>query len=381
MSGIFLSAAEASGDHYAAELAKAMRACGYAGDMWGMGAAQSQQAGIECVWRGERLQVMGLTEVFGVVPYALRLLHETVKAVMARKPDAVVVVDSPDYHLRLVRRLRKAGYAGNVFYVSPPTVWAWRSGRVKYLQKYVTECFPLYKFEHEYFMSHGCASYWSGAPLLEEFERQHRAEIPAEFAGNDKIVAFMPGSRKSEISRLLPVMTQCADVCARHGFEPVFSAAPGLAPDARCELTDYYNSHGLRHFDGEGRELMAAAQCSVSASGTITVESLLLEKFMVSVYKMNALSGWVANRVVKSRWFTMANIIAGEEVYPEFFQQRCTSEAILDSLFAYLEGSEEQRMQIAAKLKSIKGLLGQTGVYKRWAERVLRTGMSADAQG
>jgi len=371
MREIFLSSAEASGDHYMAEIASALRANSFDGELWGMGAGESRNAGVNLQWQGEKLQLFGFTEVFSSIPFVLRLLREMTETIMKINPAAVVVVDSPDYHLRLLAKLRKAGYKGTVFYVSPPTVWAWRSGRIKYLQRYVTECLPLYQFEHEYFASHGCNSYWSGAPLLEEFVKRGSINIPEEFAGNDKTVAFMPGSRKSEVTKLLPVMEETAAVVKQHGFEPVFSVAPGLNPQVREMLLNQLEADGWRHFEGAGRELMAAAQCSVSASGTITVESLLLEKYMVSVYKMNALTGWLADRLVKSPWFSMTNIIAGEEVYPEFFQNRCTKEAICRSLFAYLEGSAEYRAEIAEKLRQTKAKLGETGVYNRWAQRIM----------
>jgi len=354
-----------------AEIAAALRANGYGGELWGMGASESRSEDVDVRWQGEKLQLFGFTEVFGAIPFVWKLLNEMAETVARENPEAVVVVDSPDFHLRLLGKLRKAGYKGAVFYVSPPTVWAWRSGRIKYLKRYVTECFPLYKFEHEYFASHGCNSYWSGAPLLEEFVKRGRINMPEEFACNDRIVAFMPGSRKSEVTKLLPVMKEVAKVVEQHGFEPVFSVAPGLNPSVREMLLQQFEADGLRHFDGAGRELMAAAQCSVSASGTITVESLLLEKFMVSVYKMNALSGWLANRIVKSRWFTMTNIIAGDKVYPEFFQNRCTTEAVSDSVLAYLEGSAEYKEAVAQRLKDTKAKLGETGVYDRWAQRIM----------
>ena len=375
MKSVFLSSAEASGDHYMAEIVKALRFSGFDGELWGMGAAESRAAGVDVLWCGEQLQLFGLTEVFSSVPRVLRLLKETADTIVHRNPDAVVVVDSPDYHLRLLAKLRKYGYTGPVFYVSPPTVWAWRSGRVKYLKKYVTECFPLYKFEHDYFASHGCSSYWDGAPLLEEFVKRGETKIPGEFAGNDRIVAFMPGSRRSEVTKLVPVMEQAAEILSARGWQPVFSVAQGLNPEAKAQLVKTLDEKRLRHFDGSGRELLAAAQCSVSASGTITVESLLLEKYMVSVYKMNALSGFIANLIVKpglpAGCFSMTNIIAQEEIFPELFQNECTQEAVADKALAWLEGSAEFRAEVLDKLKQTKAKLGTTGVYERWAKRIM----------
>ena len=354
-----------------AEIANALRLNGFSGELWGMGACEAREAQVNVLWPGEQLQLFGFTEVFSSVFRILRLINEVAKTVASRRPEAVVVVDSPDYHLRLLAKLRKFGYTGPVYYVSPPTVWAWRSGRIKYLKKYVTECFPLYKFEQDYFATHGCNSYWNGAPLLEEFIKRGKVEIPGEFAGNDKIVAFMPGSRRSEVTKLLPVMKTVAENIARDGFEPVFSVAPGLNPKVRSELIATLDEKGIRHFDGIGRQLLAAAQCSVSASGTITVESLLLEKYMISVYKMNPLSAFIANRVVKSTWFSMTNIIAQKEIYPEFFQSKCTPKAITEKLLDYLCASEQDKAEILSILKQTKAQLGNVGVYDSWAKRIL----------
>ena len=374
MRSIFLSSAEASGDHYMAEIITALRANGFDGELWGMGAAESRAAGADIVWQGEQLQLFGLTEVFSSIPRILRLLKETAQTVVRHNPDAVVVVDSPDYHLRLLAKLRKYGYGGPVFYVSPPTVWAWRSGRVKYLRRYVTECFPLYGFEHEYFAAHGCNSYWDGAPLLEEFVKRGETKIPDEFAGNDKIVAFMPGSRRSEVTKLIPVMEHAAKILSVRGWQPVFSVAQGLNPDVREQLIKTLDEKGLRHFDGSGRELLTAAQCSVSASGTITVESLLLEKYMVSVYKMSPLSAFIANLIVKpglpAGCFSMTNIIAREEIFPELFQNECTAEAVAEKALEWLEGGADFRAAVLEKLKQIKAKLGTAGVYERWAKRI-----------
>ncbi len=375
MKSVFLSSAEASGDHYMAEIAKALRANGFDHELWGMGSAESRAAGIDVLWPGEHLQLFGLTEVFSSIPRILRLLKEAAQTVVRRNPDAVVVVDSPDYHLRLLAKLRKYGYGGPVFYISPPTVWAWRSGRVKYLRRYVTECFPLYGFEHEYFAAHGCNSYWDGAPLLEEFVKRGETEIPDEFAGNDKIVAFMPGSRRSEVTKLIPVMEQIACNLEKCGWQPVFSVAPGLNPSVREQLIKTLDEKKLRHFDGQGRELLKAAQCSVSASGTITVESLLLDRYMVSIYKMGVISGFIANMIVKpglpKGCFSMTNIIANEEIFPEFFQNKCTPEAVTASVLAWLDGNAEFRSAVSEKLALTRAKLGRTGVYERWAKRIM----------
>ena len=142
---IFISSGEASGDHYTARLAMKLRERGYSGDIWGMGGVESRNAGVRAEWNGERLQLLGLTEVFSAIPSILALRREMVERIIERAPEAVVVCDSPDYHMRLIAKLRARGYRGKIFYLSPPTVWAWRSGRANDLRRDVAECLPLFK--------------------------------------------------------------------------------------------------------------------------------------------------------------------------------------------------------------------------------------------
>jgi lipid-A-disaccharide synthase len=368
---IFLSSGEASGDHYTANLAKALRARGYDDDIWGMGAVESREAGVRVEWHGERLQLLGLTEVISSIPSILKLIKEVANRIMDVRPQAVVVADSPDYHMRLIARLRSLGYRGRIFYISPPSVWAWRSGRTKKLKKYVNECFPLYEFEHKFLQEHGCKSYWTGAPLLEEFSEKNDETVPEQFIGDDKLVAFMPGSRSSEVKALLPVMEESASGLSKRGWHPVFSVAPGLDPKTREEMIRRFSRNGVNFYEGSGRSLLEAAQCSVSASGTITVESMLAGKYMIVVYKLHPVTAFIARRIVKTRRFSMANIIAGEDLYPELFQQDCTPEHITAKTLSWLEGGERMHSAAKAKMEQVRALLGEPGVYDRWAERIM----------
>jgi len=368
---IFLSSGEASGDHYTACLAKALRTRGYDDNIWGMGAVESREAGVDVEWHGERLQLLGLTEVISSIPSIFKLIREVADRIMEVRPQAVVIADSPDYHMRLIAKLRSLGYRGRIFYISPPAVWAWRSGRTKKLKKYVNECFPLYEFEHNFLEEHGCKSYWTGAPLLEEFSESDHKPVPEQFSADDKIVAFMPGSRTSEVKALLPVMEESASGLAKRGWHPVFSVAPGLDPPTREEMIHRFNKNNTNFYEGAGRSLLKAAQCSVSASGTITVESMLAGKYMVVVYKLNPLTAFVARRIIKASRFSMANVIAGEDLYPELFQQDCTPEHITAKTLSWLEGGERMHAAAEAKMQLARILLGEPGVYDRWAERIM----------
>lgn len=369
-----MSASEVSGDHYIAALARTLKEQGYAGDIWGMGGTGAKKSGIRIEWDGEVLQLMGFTEVLHAIPFILKLRNDMVNRIIELNPDVVVVADSPDYHLRLISKLRKRGYKGKIFYISPPTVWAWRSGRVKDLRKYVDECLPLYEFEHNYLQSKGCISYWSGAPLLEELSdiNYSKEDIPAKFIEDDKLIAILPGSRSSEIDNLMPIMGNVADKLKARGWHPVFSIAPGLNPRVRDGMIARLKNEKRDYYEGSGRHLMATAKCTIGASGTTTVESLILNCYMIVTYKVNAFSAFIVSMIAKTKYFAMTNILAGYELFPELLQKEATAENILEHALEWLDGEEDMKKIIFSNMHETRMKLGNTGVYKSWANRILK---------
>ena len=347
-----------------------LRERGYSGDIWGMGGVESRNAGVRAEWNGERLQLLGLTEVFSAIPSILALRREMVERIIERAPEAVVVCDSPDYHMRLIAKLRARGYRGKIFYLSPPTVWAWRSGRANDLRRDVDECLPLFKFEHDYLISRGCTSAWRGHPLLEEYN--HRAETPDLGVDYEpgKLVAFLPGSRGSEIKSLLPVMEDAASALGAMGWQPVFSVAPGLNPTVRAEMIHRFSEKGIRHYDGPGGALMEAAGCAVGASGTITVEALLRRRYMVVTYRLNPISALVARCVIKTKYYAMANILAGCEMFPELLQEKATAANLTDAALAWLEDRGGLRRRTGEVMERARATLGEEGVYDFWCSRI-----------
>ena len=372
-----MSAGEASGDHYIAALAKTLRHSGYAGDIWGMGGVEARESGIRTAWHGERLQLMGFTEVLHAVPSILALLKEMTDKIIEEAPAAVVVVDSPDYHMRLVSRLRSQGYAGKIFYISPPAVWAWRKSRVHDLRRTIDMCLPLYEFEHDYLVSKGCRSGWIGSPLLEEFAggEYSKENLPSALSQDGKLVAFLPGSRASEIKHLLPTMEEAASRLKAEGWHPVFSVAPGLDPRVRAKLLERLSAEGIDFYEGSGRDLMATANCAIGASGTITVESLILGCYMIVTYKINKLSALLAKMIIKTPYFAMANILCGSELFPELIQDDANVENMLGCAREWLNGDEKLRAEVMSKMERARKKLGSQGVYKYWAGLLMEAGI------
>lgn len=336
-----------------------------------MVSVESCEAGVRCIWESAKLQLMGLTEIISSVPKILRLLNEVAGRIMEENPSAVIVADSPDYHLRLLKKLRRFGYKGKVFYISPPTVWAWRSWRTNELKRNVDECLPLLEFEHKFLLAHGCNSYWIGHPFVAEFqdeENHGRLELAAE---KDKLIAFLPGSRRNEVNSLLPIMEPAARELAGLGWRPVFSVAPGMEHKIRSEMISRLKTAGFEYYEGAGRDLLRSSACSVAASGTITVEALLTDNYQVVTYKLNALSALVARLFIKTKYYAMANILYGSRIFPELMQENATSENIVHSVREWLGGDETFRCGIREKMSEARHMLGCSGAYDFWARRVM----------
>ena len=374
-----MSSGEVSGDHYTACIAKELRKNGYRGELWGMGGRESKEAGVRCAWNGEQLQLLGVVEVLRAIPSLFKLRDEIVHEILQRSPSVVLVADSPDFHMPLISGLRKNGYKGKVVYISPPSVWAWRSRRAEALAQWVDLCLPLFRFEHDYLSEHGCKSFWKGHPLVEEFsaEAEEDAQLKV-FASEGKLVALLPGSRRSEIQSLFPLLSVVYKGLEAEGWLPVFSVAPGLNSDAAEGLNRLLEEGHYRSYCGRGRDLMAASAAVVGSSGTATVEAMLLERYMVIVYKVHPVTALIGRLLLHNRFFGIPNLLAGEEFFPEFVQDRAQPDAVLKAVLGWLNGSIEEREQIKMKMKILAQSMGTPGVYADWVREILK--LSGESQ-
>lgn len=363
---LFISCGEVSGDHYSSLLIQAMRRRGFEGEIWGMMGPQGRSAGGNPQWDCSSLSLMGISEVLGSVPRLWALKGQIAEEVIRNSPQGVVVVDSPDFHIPLLRTLRKKGYTGRVFYIAPPTVWAWRQGRVRALAEYCDACFPLFDFERDFLEGHGVPCRWFGHPLSGET----RKTIPADLGHGDgpKVVAMLPGSRRGEVRRLLPQMLVAADVIRGRGFRPVFSVAQGLDPETVSFIRDHCEPYEI--YQGRGTELMAASEVVIGASGTAAVEALILEKFMIVLYKASLSSWLVYKTFVRTPWISIPNILAGTLIYPELLQSDATAVKILENFDLYM-GDPRRRGEVDEMIKKTSLSLNGGDAAAGWAGAIL----------
>jgi lipid-A-disaccharide synthase len=359
--GIFFSCGEVSGDGYASAVLDALRRRGYAQTFFGMGGPLAAGAGAEIVSDSRALHLMGVSDVLPAIPRLLRLKQSLVDLVLSRRPGAVLLIDSPDFHLPLAASLRRSGWRGPIVYAVPPTVWAWRSGRVRNLRRDTDLCLPLFRFEHEYLLKAGVNSAWKGHPLVDEFS------VPFLEESDPKRIALLPGSRRSEVFRLLPPLVKCASLLKDRGYRPVFSIAPGMPEDLRNRLRDELK--GYETWDGPGRDLLASSAAAAGASGTVAVEAMMLGKFMAVLYKGGFLSWLAWKTLVKTPRISIPNLLAGEELYPEFIQGRATGRNAFSALLGFLE-DERAAEHVRAGLLSARSAMGVPGALDFWAERL-----------
>ncbi|MDR1481903.1 MAG: hypothetical protein LBI74_04695, partial [Synergistaceae bacterium] len=370
-------------DHYAARLAVSLRERGFDGRLFGLCGEESGNAGVEVIWRNERLHLLGIVEVLSSAADVFRLMEEVCAEIMRARPRAILVVDSPDFHLRLIKRLRRLGYHGKIIYISPPSVWAWRGYRVKTLARDVDLCLPLFSFEHEYLMKHGCNSRWIGHPLAEEISSRNpkKSGISADIRGRgisfneERIIALLPGSRHVEIKNLYGALSGAYDILEEKGYSPVFSVAPGLSDAARLMLLSRLGHEGRAYFEGTGRDLLGASLMAVGSSGTATIEALLLGRYMVVMYRLSPLSALIGRLLLGRVRFALPNILAGDEFFPELLQGEATGEAAAEKALAWLDADDASRAEYTAKMEDIARMMGESGVYGFWSDSIMEAAL------
>jgi lipid-A-disaccharide synthase len=361
---LLLSAGEASGDLHGARLLAALKERRSGIHAFGMGGERLVSAGLDPVARSEALSVVGISEAIEKVPGVLRALSSLDAAASARKPDAAVLIDFPDFHNLLSRRLRRRGIP-LIYYVSPQ-VWAWRRWRAKTIAARARRIITLFPFETDIYRRLGADAVWAGHPLVEDVQEGLAEPSPVP-PGTRRRLVVLPGSRPGEVERHWPVLSEAAEGLSRRlGLEVIAVRARGL--DAAlfrgaAERSITVISDGLH-------PVLASADLAIVASGTATLETALCGTPMIVVYRTSAVSHAIAKTLVRLPWIALVNIVAGEAVVPELIQDRLTVshlEREAESLLA----SPERLAAMKQSLARVASALGPPGASARAADFVL----------
>jgi len=367
---------EASGDLHGANLVRAMRKCDESLTFVGMGGEEMSAAGVELLFDAGKVSVVGVAEVVSHLPDIFRAQKVLKKYLADFRPDLLIIIDLPDFNLILARFAKKLGI--KVFYYICPQVWAWRSGRVKTIRERVDTVGVILPFEESFFRERGVVANYVGHPLLDTVHvSKNRAEFLEHYGipSNQRCVGLLPGSRKKEVSSLMPTFLAAARQLQEINNERLTFLVPLASTITEqdlfsSEVNAYSKDIDIRIIRGDRYNLMAACECVVAASGTVTLELALLNVPMVVTYRLAPLTYRLGRLLIKLQHFSLVNLIAGKEVVPELLQDEVQPEAIAEHLQSFLLQSEK-RDEVLKELAKVRDKLGTHGASERAAQLAL----------
>ncbi|MEJ2093395.1 MAG: lipid-A-disaccharide synthase [Syntrophobacterales bacterium] len=379
---ILIVAGEASGDRHGARLVAEIRQRLPQAQFWGIGGEALAAQGVRLLARAEDLAVVGLTEVTGRLPAVIQALREVNRVLREERPALTILIDFPDFNF-LVARLAKWRGVPVMYYISPQ-VWAWRRHRVRTIARYVDRMVVIFPFEEGFYREWGVPVTFVGHPLKETLPKLPRREILLKEWGLDPerlTMALLPGSRGSEIERHLPLMLAAAQLVREALPEvqfllPLASTAPrGLVEGMiRRFLGEGPGNTGpfspIRIIPGQAYAALAAAHLAVVASGTVTVEAALAGTPTVIMYRLAPLTFQVAKLLIRVDHIGMANLLAGEGLFPELIQEECTPESLAREVLRWVR-EPERLARVRPGLARAVERLGPPGASRRAAEVAL----------
>jgi lipid-A-disaccharide synthase len=400
---VFISAGEASGDLYASRVVEALRARHPDAEFFGCAGPRMQAAGVRAIVDARSIAVAGLVEVIPHLPRIWREFRKLCRSFSEDKndkngkPDIAVLTDSPDFHLRLAKKLKRQGIP--VVYLIAPQAWAWRQGRVRTMRATIQRLLCIFPFEEEFFRERGVPATYIGHPLAGMVRpSMSRAEfldrLGISLAGPGlapPVITLLPGSRQGEVARHLPYLLDACGIlnlrCASRTLEsrhesqrPVFVLAlpPGFGyeeSEIRHTVKFWERKEGasIQVTEGITWDALAYSQLALAASGTVTVEAALLGAPMVTFYRVNELSWLLGRWLVRAPFLSMVNLVAGRRVAPELIQGEMTGERIASEAIRLLD-DETARERMRAGLAEVKAKLASGGdpmeTAAEWIEKV-----------
>ena len=370
-------AGEPSGDAHAASLVRSLHGLSAGNDFkfFGSTGAQMRAAGVESIVKADELAILGLWEIGRALPKFWRAFGQLKQAAAQRKPDAAILVDWPDFNLRLARWLHRRGIP--VIYYISPQLWAWRSHRARNIQRDVDLLLSILPFEKDWYAARGITNVeYVGHPLTgevraeydrDEFCRRHNLD-PSK-----PIVALLPGSRHKELVRILPPMLDGAALLKRHdeNIQIVVVVAPNRSiEEAQSIAATHDASPSVLFIHDETREALAAADAAAIASGTATLEAALLATPMVIVYKESTINWHALGSLITTEHYGLVNLIAGRRLATELIQDDFTGQSLAREILKLLDRNRNAEMR--RELKKVTQRIGEAGASERAAHAILR---------
>jgi lipid-A-disaccharide synthase len=363
---VMIIAGEASGDMHGARLVRAMQALNPGLEFFGVGGSVLRQAGVRIRVDNSQIAVVGISEALAKLRILLKALKVAKEDLKAIRPDLLIIIDFPDFNLRVATVARKLGIP--VMYYIGPQIWAWRTGRVKKIKKVIDHMVVIFPFEAAFYEKRHVPVTFVGHPLLDGMMSTRSGQTKGDLSGNSMLIGLLPGSRNEEIRRLLPTMVQVADMLGDH--IPGIRFAIPVASSVDRGLVEAIAEGGRTRFlilSDRLRDILDKATLLITASGTVTLEAAIAGTPMIIVYKVSNLSYWLAKLLVRVEYIGLANLVAGKTVVPELIQHEASAEKIAHQALQLL-GDEKRLAEMRRELSCIAKSLGAPGASQRAAQ-------------
>ncbi|MBC2695626.1 MAG: lipid-A-disaccharide synthase [Desulfobacteraceae bacterium] len=376
---IMIIAGEASGDLHGSKLVRSICNKNNKIHFSGIGGQSLRDAGVEILVDASELSVVGITEVFSKIPNLFKAITIVKKHLKSFKPDLVILIDFPDFNLKIAAVAKKLGIP--VLYYICPQVWAWRQGRIKIIRKFVNHVAVILPFEEDFYRKHKVPVTFVGHPLLDVYTQNgcHRfnALETKEKVDNENhgmpVIGLMPGSRDKEVIKHLPVMLDAAQILQDRlkNIKFIISIAPSVEKKHVEKILKNHKEISDYELATEGvKKVFEMCKMVVAASGTVTLESAIFGTPTVIIYKVSLLTYWIGRLMIKVKNVGLVNLIAEKNIAPELLQDNASPENIADFVFNMLNDTKELQKQ-RKKVVEIRNMLGGPGASERVAEIAL----------
>lgn len=360
---IFIIAGEASGDSLGANLMRALKQKHPDAVFNGVGGAKMQAEGLQSLFPMEDLSVMGIAEVLPRVFKILGRIRQTARAIKNSRPDAVVTIDSPDFCFRVIKKLKKRVKDIPCIHYVAPSVWAWRPGRAEKVSKFLDHLLTLLPFEPPYFEKHGLGATFVGHPVVERQENRGDGDRFRRMHGlkpDQPVLCMLPGSRMSELTRLLDKFSETADIVLRNKHQAVI-VIPTL-PHLKATIDKFFIGKGINpilvYTESEKFDAFAASTIAIAASGTVSLELAMTDTPHIIAYKLSPASAFLAKHLIKIPYVNLINILLKRQVVPELLLEDCEPSKMSKELLR-LMGDKDSR---AAQLMDFREALIKIGL-------------------
>ncbi len=380
---VLVVAGETSGESHAADLIRSLRSRlpEYELEFFGSGGVRMREEGVELLMDVSQLAAIGPWAALAKAANYWRFFRSVLQTARKRKPDFAVLVDFPDFNLRLAKRLKRLGIP--VCYYISPQLWAWRQSRVKLIRRYVDLMLVILPFEKDFFRSHGIEAVYVGNPTASRLRHLGYLKVDRQTRGNEPpVLALLPGSRQKEVELILPVMLEAAHFVRKTtDIRCWIIRAPGLPEGILRGICDRWRSDNgqtlsLEIQSGETDEFLWRADSAMVKSGTSTLEAMLLGIPFAMVYRLSLLSWLMLRPFVKVQTYCLANLVAGKRIVPEFVQRDAMPAKIGAYLVEILSDSSK-RLLVVENLRKASVSLGEGNSYEEGAEQIVNAFFSS----